>query len=206
MSRYTGPSCRLCRRESQKMYLKGDKCFTKCVLEKRSMPPGQHGRTRRPSEYGLQLREKQKAKRFYGVGETQFRNYFTKAIKARGITGKALMTYLERRLDNVVYRAGFAHSRKQARQIVMHGHVEVGGHKVDIPSFLVSAGDEVKIRPTHLKMEYFKAIAEGLQSHLVPAWMSLDAQNWKVTVLRMPERDEVDAPVDERLIVELYSK
>lgn len=206
MSRYTDASCRLCRRETQKLYLKGDKCLTKCTLEKRATPPGQHGRTRRPSEYGLQLREKQKAKRFYGVGERQFRNYFGRAIKARGITGKALMIYLERRLDNVVYRGGFAHSRKQARQIVMHGHVEVNGHKVDIPSFLVSAGDEIKIRPSHLKLEFFKAIAEGLQSHTVPAWVSLDAQNWKITVLRMPERDEVDAPVDEKLIVELYSK
>jgi len=206
MSRYTGASCRLCRRESQKLYLKGDKCFTKCTLEKKPTPPGQHGRTRRPSEYGTQLREKQKARRFYGVGERQFRNYFAKAIKIRGVTGKTLMTYLERRLDNVVYRAGFAHSRKQARQIVLHGHVEVSGHKVDIPSFLVSTGDEVKIRPSHLKLEYFKAIAAGLEGHTVPAWMSLDPQNWKVTILRMPERDEVDAPVDERLIVELYSK
>lgn len=206
MSRYTQASCRLCRRESQKLYLKGDKCFTKCTFEKRSSVPGQHGRTRRPSEYGMQLREKQKAKRFYGVGERQFRNYFAKAAKARGVTGQALMVYLERRLDNVVYRAGFARSRKQARQIVLHGHVEVNGHKVDIPSYLVSAGDEVKIRPSHLKLDFFKGIAESLEGHTVPAWMSLDAQNWKVTILRMPEREEVDAPVDERLIVELYSK
>lgn len=206
MSRYTGASCRLCRRESQKLYLKGDKCFTKCTLEKRSNPPGQYTRPRRPSEYGTQLREKQKARRFYGVGERQFRNYFAKAIKTRGVTGQTLMIMLERRLDNIVYRAGFAHSRKQARQIVTHGHVEVNGRKVDIPSFLVSAGDEVKVRPSHLRLEYFKAIAEGLKGHNVPAWMSLDADNWKVVVLRMPERDEVDAPVDERLIVELYSK
>ena len=206
MSRYTEASCRLCRRENQKLYLKGEKCFTKCTLEKRANPPGQHGRARRPSEYGLQLREKQKTKRFYGVGERQFRNYFARAAKARGVTGKTLMLFLERRLDNVVYRAGFAHSRKQARQIVSHGHVEVNGHKVDIPSFLVSAGDEIRIRPSHLRLEYFKGIAEGLKGHNVPAWMSLDAENWKVTVLRMPERDEVDAPVDERLIVELYSK
>ena len=206
MSRYTEASCRLCRRESQKLYLKGEKCFSKCTLEKRPNPPGQYGRARRPSEYGLQLREKQKTKRFYGVGERQFRNYFARAVKTRGVTGKTLMLFLERRLDNIVYRAGFAHSRKQARQIVTHGHVEVNGHKVDIPSFLVSAGDEIRIRPSHLRLDYFKSIAEGLKGHTVPPWMSLDADNWKVTILRMPERDEVDAPVDERLIVELYSK
>lgn len=206
MSRYTDASCRLCRRESQKMYLKGDKCFTKCTLEKRPTPPGQHGRARRPSEYGLQLREKQKAKRFYGVGERQFRNYFARAVRTRGVTGQTLMILLERRLDNIVYRAGFAHSRKQARQIVTHGHVEVNGRKVDIPSYLANAGDEVKIRPSHLRLEYFKSIAEGLAGHNVPAWMALDAENWKVTIVRLPERDEVDAPVDERLIVELYSK
>jgi len=188
------------------MYLKGNKCFTKCTLEKRPAPPGQHTRQRRPSEYGLQLREKQKARRYYGVGEKQFRNYFARAIKTRGVTGQVLMGLLERRLDNIVYRAGFAHSRKQARQIVTHGHVEVNGRKVDIPSFLVSAGDVVKIRPSHLKLEYFKAIAEGVRGHNVPSWMSLDAENWTVTILRLPERDEVDAPVDERLIVELYSK
>lgn len=206
MSRYTDASCRLCRRESQKLYLKGDKCFTKCTLEKRPSPPGQYSRPRRPSEYGLQLREKQKARRFYGVGERQFRNYFAKAIKTRGVTGRALMLLLERRLDNIVYRAGFAHSRKQARQIVTHGHVQVNGRKVNIPSFLVSSGDEIKIRPSHLKLEHFKSIAEGLKAQNVPAWMSLDPENWKVTIVRMPERDEVDAPVDERLIVELYSK
>ncbi|HHY75795.1 MAG TPA: 30S ribosomal protein S4 [Firmicutes bacterium] len=206
MSRYIGPACKLCRRESQKLYLKGEKCFTKCTLERRPNPPGQHGRARRLSEYGTQLREKQKAKRFYGVGERQFRNYFARAAKARGETGKALLIYLERRLDNVVYRAGFAQSRAEARQIVGHGHIEVNGRKVDIPSYLVSAGDEIKLRPRALKMERFKAMAETLKGHNVPAWMSLDPENWKVTILRLPERDEVDAPVDERLIVELYSK
>ncbi len=206
MSRYTEASCRLCRREGQKLYLKGDKCFTKCTFEKRSSPPGFHGRVRRPSEYGTQLREKQKARRFYGIGEKQFRNYFVAAIKTRGVTGKALMILLERRLDNVVYRAGFAHSRKEARQFVGHGHIEVNGRKVDIASYLISAGDEIAVRPRALKSDKFKAMAEGLAGHNVPAWMSLDAQNWKCTILRLPERDEVDAPVDERLIVELYSK
>jgi len=206
MSRYTNAVCRLCRREAHKLYLKGDKCFTKCTLEKRPTPPGQHGRARRLSEYGSQLREKQKAKRFYGVGEKQFRNYFARAARVRGETGKTLMLLLERRLDNVIYRAGCARSRPEARQIVNHGHIEVNGRKVDIPSFLVSAGDEIKLRPRALKLEKFKAMAEGLAGHNVPAWMSLDAENWKVTILRLPERDEVDAPVDERLIVELYSK
>ncbi|HHW26174.1 MAG TPA: 30S ribosomal protein S4 [Firmicutes bacterium] len=206
MSRYTGPSCRLCRRESQKLYLKGEKCFTKCTFEKRSTPPGVHGRVRRPSEYGTQLREKQKARRFYGVGERQFRNYFARATRTRGVTGETLMILLERRLDNVVYRAGFAQSRKEARQLIGHGHLEVNGHKVDIPSYLVSPGDVIAVRPRALKSDKFKAMAEGLQGHNVPAWMSLDAQNWKCTILRLPERDEVDAPVDERLIVELYSK
>lgn len=206
MSRYTGPSCRLCRREGQKLYLKGEKCFTKCTLEKRPEAPGVHGRGRRPSEYGMQLREKQKAKRFYGLGERQFRNYFDQAIKARGVTGKLLMQLLETRLDNVVYRAGFARSRKEARQIVTHGHIEVNGNKVDIPSYHVKAGDTVAVRPSSLKLDRFKALSEALHAHSAPAWLSLDADNWKCTVLRLPERDEVDAPVDERLIVELYSK
>lgn len=206
MSRYTGPVCRWCRREGQKLYLKGEKCFTKCTFEKRSSPPGMHTRMRRPSEYGLQLREKQKARRFYGVGEKQFREYFRTAIKAKGVTGETLMQLLERRLDNVVYRAGFASSRREARQIVNHGHVAVNGRKVDIASFLVRPGDEIAIRPRSLKMDKFKAMAEYLEGHTAPAWMSLDAKNWKCTVLRLPERDEVDAPVDERLIVELYSK
>lgn len=206
MSRYTGPVCRLCRREGQKLYLKGDKCFTKCTFEKRSSPPGMHTRMRRPSEYGLQLREKQKAKRLYGVGEKQFRQYFRRAIKARGVTGETLMQLLERRLDNVVYRAGLASSRSEARQTVNHGHVAVNGRKVDIASYLVSPGDEIVIRPRSLKMDRFKAMAEYLEGHTAPAWISLDPQNFKCTVLRLPERDEVDAPVDERLIVELYSK
>ncbi|HHY12845.1 MAG TPA: 30S ribosomal protein S4 [Firmicutes bacterium] len=206
MSRYTGPVCRLCRREGQKLYLKGEKCFTKCTFEKRSSAPGMHTRMRRPSEYGLQLREKQKAKRLYGVGEKQFRQYFRRAIKARGVTGETLMQLLERRLDNVVYRAGLASSRSEARQTVNHGHVAVNGRKVDIASYLVSPGDEIVIRPRSLKMDRFKAMAEYLEGHTAPAWISLDPQNFKCTVLRLPERDEVDAPVDERLIVELYSK
>ena len=202
MSRHIGPVCRLCRREGQKLYLKGENV---------SKVPGEeifacmHSRMRR-LEYGLQLREKQKARRFYGVGEKQFRRYFQKAIKVRGVTGKTLMQMLERRLDNVVYRAGFARSRSEARQIVNHGHVAVNGRKVDIASYQVSPGDEIAIRPRSLKMDKFKAMAEYLEGHTAPAWISLDPQNWKCTILRLPERDEVDAPVDERFIVELYSK
>jgi len=165
-----------------------------------------HRRMRRPSEYGLQLREKQKAKRFYGVSEKQFRGYFKQAIRARGVTGETLMQLLERRLDNVVYRAGFARSRAEARQIVNHGHVSVDGRKVDIPSYLVEPGQEIAIRPRYLKLERFKALAEYLQDHIAPPWMELDPQNFKATFVRLPERDEIDAPVDERLIVELYSK
>ncbi|HOP70350.1 MAG TPA: 30S ribosomal protein S4 [Bacillota bacterium] len=206
MSRYTGPVCRLCRREGHKLYLKGEKCFTKCTFEKRPSPPGMHRRMRRPSEYGLQLREKQKAKRFYGVSEKQFRGYFKQAIRARGVTGETLMQLLERRLDNVVYRAGLARSRAEARQIVNHGHVSVDGRKVDIPSYLVEPGQEIAIRPRSLKLERFKALAEYLQDHIAPPWMELDPQNFKATFVRLPERDEIDAPVDERLIVELYSK
>jgi small subunit ribosomal protein S4 len=206
VSRYTGASCRLCRSESQKLYLKGDKCFTKCTLEKRPSPPGMRRRMRRPSEYGLQLREKQKAKRFYGVGEKQFLNYYKRAAKVRGVTGETLMVFLERRLDNVVYRAGFARSRKEARQIITHGHVEVNGQRVTIPSYLVSADDEVKIRPRALKLDRFKAMAERVADHVPPAWISLDPENWKCSILRLPLREEVDVPIDERFIVELYSK
>lgn len=206
MSRYTGPVCKLCRREGQKLYLKGDKCYTKCTLEKRPLPPGMHTRTRRPSEYGLQLREKQKARRFYGVGEKQFRLYFKQAVKGRGVTGQTLIQNLERRLDNVVYRAGFARSRNEARQIVNHGHVAVNGRKVDIPSYLVNPGDEISIRPRSLKMEKFKSLAEYLSDYTPPAWISLDPQNWKCVFVRLPEREEIDVPADERFIVELYSK
>ena len=187
MSRYTDASCRLCRRESQKMYLKGDKCFTKCTLEKRATPPGQHGRQRRPSEYGLQLREKQKAKRFYGVGEKQFRNYFSRAIKTRGVTGQTLMILLERRLDNIVYRAGFAHSRKQARQIVTHGHVEVNGRKVDIRRSRERVVTDQDPSPSHLAGLLQSDCRRGA-GHNAPAFMSLDADNWKITILRLPQR------------------
>lgn len=206
MARIRGPVCRLCRREGEKLYLKGEKCFTRCTLEKRPNPPGVHGRARRPSEYGIQLREKQKAKRFYGVLERQFRNYFERSAKARGATGTMLMTLLERRLDNVVYRLGFAVSRREARQLVVHGHIGVNGTKVDRPSYLVNPGDVIEVRERSRQLDRFKARAQALGDHRPPAWLELDAANWRGTVLRLPVREEIDAPVNERFIVELYSK
>ena len=206
LARITGAVCRLCRREGEKLYLKGEKCFARCTLEKRPNPPGVHGRARRMGEYGLQLREKQKAKRFYGVLERQFKNYFERSAKARGATGTMLMTLLERRLDNVVYRLGFAASRKEARQLIVHGHFVVNSKKVDRPSYLVSPGDVVEVRDKSQKLTKFKARSESLSEYTPPAWLQLDAAKMKGTVLRLPAREEVDAPVNERFIVELYSK
>lgn len=206
MARITGAVCRLCRREGEKLYLKGEKCFARCTLEKRPNPPGVHGRARRMGEYGLQLREKQKAKRFYGVLERQFKNYFERSAKARGATGIMLMTLLERRLDNVVYRLGFATSRKEARQLVVHGHFLVNSRKVDRPSYLVSPGDVIEVRESSQKLAKFKARVEALSDYSPPAWLQLDESKLKGTVLRLPTREEIDAPVNERFIVELYSK
>lgn len=206
MARIKGPVCRLCRREGEKLYLKGEKCFARCTLEKRPSPPGVHGRARRMGEYGIQLREKQKAKRFYGVLERQFKNYFERSAKARGATGTMLMTLLERRLDNVVYRLGFAVSRREARQLIVHGHFSVNGTKVDRPSYLLNPGDVVEVREKSRRIEKFKARAETLSDYRPPAWLELDAANLRGRVLRLPTREEIDAPVNERLIVELYSK
>ncbi len=209
MARYTGAVCRLCRREGMKLFLKGAKCFTdKCAIEKRNFAPGQHGRDRKAKivGYGLQLREKQKAKRIYFALEGQFRAYYEKASRAPGVTGELLLQQLERRLDNVAFRLGFASSRRQARQIVRHGHVEVNGRKVNIPSFQVSVGDEIKIRPNSAKL----TVVESSRS--LPAisrlrrgcqWM---AQNLSGKVLALPKREDVNLPVNEQLIVELYSK
>ena len=185
MSRYTGPVCKLCRREGQKLYLKGDKCYTNCTLEKKPMPPGMHTRDQASNEYGLQLREKQKARRFYRVGENQFRLYYQKAFKVGGVTGETLMQFLERRLDNVVYRAGFARSRAEARQIVNHGHVAVNGRKVDIPSYLVDPGDEISIRPRSLKMGKIQGYGRVPGRSHPSSWISLDPQNWKAVFLEI---------------------
>lgn len=206
MARYTDASCKLCRREAQKLFLKGDRCYSqKCALERRAYPPGQHGQGRKKtSEYGLQLREKQKAKRFYGMLEKQFRNTFTKAAKKKGITGDNLLVALETRLDNVVFRMGFASSRKEARQLVNHGHFRINGQKADIPSMTVVPGSVVSVKKTSHKSPKFEEIKEMQIS--VPAWISVDVSKLEGTVLAFPTREEIDTPIAEHLIVELYSK
>ncbi len=208
MARYTGSVCRLCRREGNKLYLKGDRCYSdKCAIARRPVAPGQHGQSRKKvSEYGLQLREKQKAKRTYGVMEKQFRNYFKKAEQMRGITGENLLQMLERRLDNVVYRLGFASSRAQARQFVRHGHITVDGKRVNIPSYLVNAGQTVAVAEKSMeKMEYFKGIKEE-GGKTVPEWLQVDFDKMEGVISSLPEREDIDTPIEEHLIVELYSK
>lgn len=206
MARYTDANCKLCRREGQKLFLKGERCYsTKCALERRNYAPGQHGQGRKKqSEYGLQLREKQKAKRFYGVPETQFRNLFDKAVKKKGQTGENLMIALETRLDNVVFRLGFAASRKEARQLVTHGHFTVNGKKANIPSMEVKAGDVIKVKEKSQSSSKFKEIRE--MSITVPSWMTVDVDKLEGKVVAMPRREDIDTPIAEHLIVELYSK
>lgn len=207
MARYTGPVCKLCRREGVKLFLKGEKCYTdKCPVTRRPYPPGQHGQGRRKlSEYGVQLREKQKARRTYGVMEGQFVRYFEKAAKKQGVTGELLLQTLERRLDNVVYRMGLATSRAEARQLVRHNHFQVNGHRVNIPSFLVKPGDEVAVREASRQKPRFKAMAQS-PSRNIPEWLELDMEQLKGKVVRLPNRDEIDAPVQDQLIVEYYSR
>ncbi len=206
MARYTDANCKLCRREGQKLFLKGERCYSsKCALERRNYAPGQHGQARKKqSEYGLQLREKQKAKRFYGVPETQFRNLFEKAAKKQGKTGENLMILLETRLDNVVFRLGFAASRKEARQLVTHGHFTLNGHKANIPSMEVKAGDVIKVKEKSTSSPKFKEIKE--MSITVPSWMTVDVDKLEGKVVAMPRREDIDTPIAEHLIVELYSK
>lgn len=206
MARYTGPSCRLCRREGQKLYLKGERCYTdKCAIYRRGYAPGQHGQARKKiSNYGLQLREKQKAKRFYGLLETQFKSYFEKAEKEAGITGENLLRILETRLDNVVYRLGFASSRKQARQLVRHGHFTVNGSKVDIPSYLVSIGDVIKVKERSVSSPKFKEVVETATN--VPNWLEVNAEGLEGKIVSLPTREDIDIPIAEHLIVELYSR
>lgn len=212
MARYIGPSCKLCRREGVKIYLKGDKCYTnKCPFEGRSYPPGQHGketafRRRKVSDYAMQLREKQKARRIYGVLERQFRRYYHEAQRRPGLAGENLLAVLESRLDNVVYRLGFADSRAQARQLVAHGHFTVNGRKTNIPAFLVRPSDLVGVRPESRRDTYFKERRELLGKRAVPAWLSLDAETLDGRVLVLPTRQEIDVPVEEQLIVEFYSR
>ncbi len=208
MARYTDAVCRLCRREGQKLFLKGDRCYTdKCALTRRTYAPGMHGQGRsKASEYGLQLREKQKAKRYYGVLERQFRGYFEMAQKRKGKTGEILLSILETRLDNVVYRLGFAMSRAEARQLVRHGHFTVNGRKVNIPSFLVKPGMVISLKESSRSIDKFKTSMEANSFRQPPKWLEYDAANFVAKVAALPAREDIDLPIEEQLIVELYSK
>lgn len=209
MARYTDASCKLCRRERQKLFLKGTKCYTeKCPLDKRAYPPGQHGQSRRQriSEYGVQLREKQKVRRIYGVQETQFRNYFERATRATGRTGDALVKILERRLDNTVYRLGLAPSRKSARQLVLHRHFTVNGQIVNVPSYLLKAGDVIQVREHSKKLELIHGSLKRVKDNALSPWLSLDKANLSGTFLTIPERADIPLNANEQLVVELYSK
>lgn len=208
MARYTGEVCRLCRREGQKLFLKGERCYSeKCSVGLRGYAPGQHGQGRKKSsEYGMQLRAKQTARRFYGVQENQFHHYFEIAERKQGITGDNLLRILESRLDNVVYRVGFASSRAEARQLVGHGHYEVNGKRVDIASYLLKAGDVVSICEKSRASEKIKAVVEANSARPVPEWIDVDRNNLSAKVIALPTREQIEAPVDEQLIVEFYSK
>jgi small subunit ribosomal protein S4 len=211
VARYTGPVCRLCRREGMKLFLKGDRCFTeKCAIEKRNYAPGQHGKGGRIKSklqgYGLQLREKQKVKRLYRMQEEQFRLTFSRSAAEKGVVGEVLLGKLERRLDNVIYRLGFGSSRDHARQIVRHGHVSVNGRRVDIPSYQVNQGDQIALDARASKNTEITASVESVKGRGVPKWLELDAAGMKGRVLAMPARDDINFPIQEQLIVELYSK
>ena len=208
MARYTGPVCRLCRRETIKLFLKGDRCFTdKCAVERRAYAPGQHGQGRaKVSDYAVQLREKQKVRRIYGVLERQFRGYYERAARMKGVTGENLLQLLERRLDNVVFRLGLSGSRKESRIMVTHGHFLVNGHPVNIPSYIVRAGDVVELREKSRSLLRFQELAQALDRKGVPGWLELDKAGLKGRVAAMPAREDIALPVNESLIVELYSK
>ena len=208
VARYTDAVCRLCRRENMKLYLKGERCLSdKCAINKRNYAPGQHGQRRaKLSEYGLQLREKQKVKRTYGVLELQFRRYFQKAARSKEVTGSELLVLLERRLDNVVYLMGFADSRAQARQLIQHGHIRVNGRRVNIPSFLIKQGDSVEPRERSRNLDVVRSIGERLNQKQMPAWIHVDAENMRGVVQALPKRHDLTMPFHEQLIVELYSK
>ena len=208
MARYTGPVCRICRRHGLKLFLKGERCFgPKCAIERRNYPPGDHGQRRRKlSEYANQLKEKQKARYIYGILERQFRKHFEEAERRPGMTGANLLRLLESRLDNAVYRLGFADSRKQARQLVRHGHFSLNGRRTDIPSALVKAGDTVAVMPKSKELEYFKIVQEGLARKGVPDWLELDVAAMSGRVLNLPGRDAIETNVTEQLVVEFYSR
>ncbi len=208
MARYTGPVCRLCRREGQKLFLKGERCYSKkCAVDRRAYAPGQHGQGRKKvSEYGRQLRTKQYARRYYGVLEGQFRHYFDMAEKMPGVTGENLLRLLESRLDNVIYRLGLASSRAEARQLVLHGHYTVNGRKVNIPSFLTKVGQVIAVKEGSRQNEKIKAIVEANSSRPIPKWLELNRETLEAKVVAVPNREDIDLPIEETLIVELYSK
>ncbi len=207
MARYTGPDCRLCRREGQKLFLKGDRCYTdKCAIAKRNFAPGQHGQSRKKvTEYGMQLREKQKVRRFYGISESQMFKYYNMADKMKGITGENLLRLLESRLDNVVYRMGLAASRAEARQLVVHGHFTLNGAKADIPSLLTTVGDVIQVKEKSRSTDKFKSLVENHNGNTV-SWLNVDLEQLKGTIVAESSREDIDIPVEEHLIVELYSK
>ena len=208
MARYTGAVCKLCRREGKKLYLKGERCYTgKCAVERRAYAPGQHGQSRKKAtEYGLQLRAKQQAKRYYGIQEGQFYKYFLMAERKQGVTGENLLRICESRLDNVVYLLGWANSRAEARQLVTHGHYKVNGKKVNVPSYLIKAGDEVAIKDKSKDSDKIKAVLETNGSRPVPQWLDLNKEALTAKILALPTREQIMVPVEEHLIVELYSK
>ncbi len=212
MAKYRGPVCKLCRREGEKLFLKGERCYTpKCAFDRRGYPPGQHGRSvqfrrRRESDYSRQLRAKQKARRIYGILERQFRRYYEVSLNRRGLTGLNLLQILESRLDNVVYRLGYADSRAQARLLVTHGHFVVNGHRTDVPSMLMSPGDEIVVREGSRKRTYFKGLADMAEQKTAPDWLSRDLRSLSGKVVRLPERIEIDGNLSEQLIVEYYSR
>lgn len=208
MARYTGPVCRLCRRENKKLFLKGERCYSeKCAMERRPYPPGQHGQGRHKiTSYGLQLREKQKAKRIYGVGEKQFRRYFKAAERQKGITGENLLCLLERRLDNIVFRMGFARSRAEARQLVRHGHFGVNDRKVNIPSYMVKPNDDISVRDRSKKVVRIKESLEVVDQRGIPSWLEVFPADMKGRIQGMPSKENISVPVDEQVIVEFYSK
>ena len=209
MARYTGAVCRQCRREGQKLFLKGERCYSdKCAISRRAYAPGEHGQNsrRKVSEYGLQMREKQKARRYYGVLEKQFAGYYEEAARKEGVTGSILLQILESRLDNVAYRCGFASSRKEARQLVLHNHFTINGKKVNIPSYRVKAGDVIAGRDSSKDSAKIKELAEANASRPTPIWLDVDRENLKATVTKLPAREDIDFEVDEQLIVEYYSK
>ena len=209
MGRYIGPVCRLCRREGVKLYLKGERCYSpKCAMERRPYPPGQHGqkRARRPSDYAVRLREKQKLRRIYGTSERQYRNLFEDASKKKGVTGSVFLGLLESRLDNVVYRRGFAVSRRQARQLVRHGHITVNGRRVDLPSYRVRPGDEIAVAEKSRNLELIRQNLEAMKGRKVGPWLSLDVEGMKGKFLRLPDREDLALPVNEQLVIEFYSR